>query len=93
MRLDAKKAPVVLPWPLQRGLEAVTRALLDLGDQSSIDFLRPSGESALLPPDSISWRVFKIPVAFAAIQTARNVRRPSEAQSLPERERPILMDR
>jgi uncharacterized protein (DUF2236 family) len=64
MRLAAKNAPVVLPWPLQRGLEAATRALLDPGDQSSIDFLRPTGESALLPPDSISWRVFKNPVSL-----------------------------
>ncbi len=64
MRFAAKNAPVVLPWPLQRGLEAATRTLLDPGDQSSIDFLRPTGESALLPPDSISWRVFKNPVSL-----------------------------
>ena len=64
MRLAAKNAPVVLPWPLQRGLEAATRALLDPCDQSSVDFLRPTGESALLSPDSISWRVFKNPVSL-----------------------------
>ena len=64
MRFAAKNAPVVLPWPLQRGLEAATRALLDPGDQSSIDFLRPTGELALLPPDSISWRVFKNPISL-----------------------------
>ncbi len=64
MRLAAKNAPVVLPWPLQRGLEAATRALLDPCDQSSVDFLRPTGELALLSPDSISWRVFKNPVSL-----------------------------
>jgi hypothetical protein len=49
--------PIVLPWPLQSGLEAATRALFDLGDQSSADFLRPAGEAALVSPDSVSWRV------------------------------------
>jgi uncharacterized protein (DUF2236 family) len=45
-------------------LEVATRALFDLGDQSSADFLRPSGEAALVSPDSISWRVFKNPLAL-----------------------------
>jgi uncharacterized protein (DUF2236 family) len=56
--------PIVLPWPLQSGLEAATRALFDLGDQSSADFLRPAGEAALVPPDSVSWRVFKNPLSL-----------------------------
>jgi uncharacterized protein (DUF2236 family) len=45
-------------------LQAATRALFDLGDQPSADFLRPIGEPALVPPDSISWRVFKNPLAL-----------------------------
>ena len=57
-------APIVLPWPLRSGLEAATRALFDLGDQSSADFLRPLGEAALVSPDSVSWRVFKNPVSL-----------------------------
>jgi uncharacterized protein (DUF2236 family) len=56
--------PIVLPWPLQSGLEAATRALFDLGDQSSVDFLRPVGEAALVSPDSVSWRVFKNPLSL-----------------------------
>src|SRR4029077_1396180 len=56
--------PIVLPWLLQGGLEAATRALFDLGDQSSVDFLRPVGEAALVSPDSISWRVFKNPLSL-----------------------------
>src|ERR1700739_2886119 len=56
--------PIVLPWPLRTGLEAATRALFDLGDQSSADFLRPAGEAALVSPDSISWRVFKNPLSL-----------------------------
>jgi uncharacterized protein (DUF2236 family) len=55
--------PIVLPWPLQNGLEAVTRALFDLDDPSA-DFLRPVGEAALVAPDSVSWRVFKNPLSL-----------------------------
>jgi uncharacterized protein (DUF2236 family) len=44
-------------------LEAATRVLFDLGDQSSTDFLRPAGEPALVSPDSVSWRVFKNPLS------------------------------
>ena len=57
-------APIVLPWPLRSGLEAATRALFDLGDQSCADFLRPLGEAALVSPDSVSWRVFKNPLSL-----------------------------
>jgi hypothetical protein len=48
--------PIILPWPLQSSLEAATQALFDRGDQSSVDFLRPSGEAALVSSDSVSWR-------------------------------------
>jgi uncharacterized protein (DUF2236 family) len=54
---------IVLPWPLRSGLEAATRVLFDLGDQSA-NFLRPPGEAALVPPDSVSWRVFKNPLSL-----------------------------
>lgn len=33
-------------------------------DDLAVDFARPLGEPALLPPDSVSWRVFKNPVAM-----------------------------
>jgi uncharacterized protein (DUF2236 family) len=56
--------PIVLPWPLQSGLAAATRALFDLGDHSSADFLLPLGEGALVSPDSVSWRVFKNPLSL-----------------------------
>jgi uncharacterized protein (DUF2236 family) len=56
--------PIVLPWPLQNGLAAATRALFDPSDQPAFDFLRPGGEAALLPPDSISWRMFKNPLSL-----------------------------
>jgi uncharacterized protein (DUF2236 family) len=44
--------------------EVARRVLFDLGDQSSADFLQPAGEAALVPPDSVSWRVFKNPVSL-----------------------------
>ena len=56
--------PLVLPRPLRIGLEAVARALFDLGDPSCADFSRPVGEAALVSPDSVSWRVFKNPLAL-----------------------------
>jgi uncharacterized protein (DUF2236 family) len=56
--------PIVLPWPLQSGLEVATRALFGMGDHSSADFLRPVGEAALVSPDSVSWRVFKNPLSL-----------------------------
>jgi uncharacterized protein (DUF2236 family) len=57
-------APIVLPWPLRSGLDVATRALFDVGDHSSTDFLRPAGEAALVSPDSVSWRVFKNPLSL-----------------------------
>jgi hypothetical protein len=57
-------APIILPWPLQNSLEIAARLLLHAGDQASIDFLRPAGEAALAPADSVSWRVFKNPLAL-----------------------------
>jgi uncharacterized protein (DUF2236 family) len=56
--------PIILPWPLRSSLEAATQALFDRGDQSSVNFLRPSGEAALVSPDSVSWRVFKNPLSL-----------------------------
>jgi uncharacterized protein (DUF2236 family) len=45
-------------------LEVAARALFGLGYQSSADFLQPAGEAALVPADSVSWRVFKNPLSL-----------------------------
>jgi uncharacterized protein (DUF2236 family) len=37
---------------------------LNSGGARRIDFSQPSGEAALLEPDSVSWRIFKNPVAL-----------------------------
>jgi uncharacterized protein (DUF2236 family) len=49
---------------MQSRLEAGTRALLNPRNGPSVDFTRPLGEAALLPPDSLSWRIFKNPIAL-----------------------------
>jgi uncharacterized protein (DUF2236 family) len=53
-----------LPWSLQRRLDAAAGALLNPPQGRPIDFTRPPGEAALLSPDSLSWRIFKNPVAL-----------------------------
>ena len=49
---------------MQGRLEAGIRALLNPKNGPRVDFTRPFGESALLPPDSLSWRIFKNPMAL-----------------------------
>jgi uncharacterized protein (DUF2236 family) len=56
--------PIVLPWPLQSSLEAVTRVLFEPVDRLSLDFSQPAGEAALVSPNSVSWRVFKNPLSL-----------------------------
>lgn len=51
-----------LPGPLQRRIDRASSRLLPSGPQWN--FSEPAGEAALVPPDSISWRVFKNPVAL-----------------------------
>ncbi len=64
MALVAMTTPIVLPWPLQSLLEAITRAVLQPGYRPRIDFSRPIGEAGLISPDSVSWRVFKNPLSL-----------------------------
>ncbi len=53
-----------LPWSVQRRLDAAACALLNPRNGRAIDFTRPLGEAALYPADSLSWRIFKNPVAL-----------------------------
>lgn len=39
------------------------RAFLESKDRPQTDFSQPAGEAALVPPDSVSWRVFKNPLS------------------------------
>ena len=57
--------PMVLPWPLQSTLGILERARCSItGGSSSVDFSRPTGETALVSPNSVSWRVFKNPLSL-----------------------------
>ena len=57
-------AGLFLPEPLQHRLEAAALELLQPKGQLPVDFALPLGEPALTPPDSVSWQVFKNPVAL-----------------------------
>lgn len=57
----AGSGAILLPGPLQRQIDELAQSFLQ--PQLTIDFLTPEGEPALIPPDSISWRMFKNPVA------------------------------
>lgn len=52
------------PRPLQSRLEQITQAHLQPEGAAKFDFLRPKGEPALLSADSVSWQVFKNPIAL-----------------------------
>jgi uncharacterized protein (DUF2236 family) len=57
--------PVIhLPPGLQRKIGPAVRAFLYRAEGGDIDFGRPQGEEALVHPNSVSWRVFKNPVAL-----------------------------
>jgi uncharacterized protein (DUF2236 family) len=53
-----------LPLSLHHRLEAATSAFMNLHRGRTVDFTRPLGEQALLPWDSVSWRVCKNPLAL-----------------------------
>jgi uncharacterized protein (DUF2236 family) len=57
--------PIVwLPRSLQRSLNAAADSLLNPPQNRRVDFASPRGEAALVSPDSVSWRVFKNPIAL-----------------------------
>ena len=64
MRSLAGSAPLQLPSPLQTWLEQAASAQLEPQGGPKVDFSQPVGEPALAPPDSVSWQVFKNPVAL-----------------------------
>jgi uncharacterized protein (DUF2236 family) len=55
---------IILPAPLQRRLETAAQNFLVPRDGHPFDFSRPAGEPALVAADSVSWRVFKNPLAL-----------------------------
>jgi uncharacterized protein (DUF2236 family) len=53
-----------LPHVLESRLESLSAALLQPAEGRRIDFTQPPGESAFAGPDSVSWRIFKNPIAL-----------------------------
>lgn len=54
-----------MPRGVQRRLEAaVSELLYPVDGGRNVDFTQPPGEEALVPPDSVSWRIFKNPVSL-----------------------------
>lgn len=53
-----------LPVRMQIRVEAFAQELLSPQDGPQVDFTEPPREAALVPPDSVSWRIFKNPVAL-----------------------------
>ncbi len=61
----AAMLPIIrLPKSLQLKLHAATGAALMAHQGQGIDFAHPLGEPALLAPNSLSWRIFKNPIAL-----------------------------
>jgi uncharacterized protein (DUF2236 family) len=58
-----RSAPIQLPGRLGTRLDALADAVM-LPPGKPVDFTRPAAEPALTAPDSVSWRVFKNPVAL-----------------------------
>ena len=59
-----RPTPIILPGLLQGAASAALRAWMEDGGARRFDFSAPPGEPALVAADSISWRIFKNPIAL-----------------------------
>ena len=57
-------AAFTLPSPVQRRIDRAADDLLNPEGMPRVDFTTPAGEEALVPADSVSWRIFKNPVTL-----------------------------
>lgn len=55
---------ILLPGPAQSWIEGLALGFMQPPGMRAIDFSQPSGEPALASPDSVSWQVFKNPLAL-----------------------------
>jgi uncharacterized protein (DUF2236 family) len=55
---------LTLPAPVQRSIEDFAAGFLVPEGSPAFDFRRPAGEPALVPAESVSWRIFKNPVTM-----------------------------
>ena len=56
--------PITLPLGLQSRLEAFAQAFFQPPGLPHVDFTTPAGEQALAGPGSVSWQIFRNPVAM-----------------------------
>ncbi|HEX8469655.1 MAG TPA: oxygenase MpaB family protein [Brevundimonas sp.] len=54
----------VLPGALQRRVEVLANDFMRSDGVPALDFSQPTGEPALIAADSVSWRIFKNPIAL-----------------------------
>lgn len=64
MLISPAHGPLLLPAPLQRRLEATASTYFAAPPGHDIDFSDPPGEPAFTAPDSLSWQIFKNPLAL-----------------------------
>ncbi|RAH96326.1 histidine kinase [Acuticoccus sediminis] len=64
MSLQNARSPLSLPPFIERRLDEAVLRLTRPADAGTIDFSVPAGEAALIAPDSISWKIFRNPVAL-----------------------------
>lgn len=55
---------IPLPHVIERRVDGLARSLMRQPPGYRIDFSIPAGEPALLPSDSVSWRIFKNPIVL-----------------------------
>ncbi|TWH31584.1 MULTISPECIES: oxygenase MpaB family protein [unclassified Aminobacter] len=63
-KIHGSALPRLLLLPLESQLDRVGRRLMQPDGAPRFDFRQPLGEEALLPPDSVSWRIFKNPISL-----------------------------
>jgi uncharacterized protein (DUF2236 family) len=59
-----ERAPIMPPRALQALARTALYDLMAIEARPPVDFSQPKGEQALVPPQSVSWRVFKNPIAL-----------------------------
>ncbi|MDJ0391560.1 oxygenase MpaB family protein [Roseomonas sp. E05] len=62
--MGAETAALALPRPLRHWAEASFQAFIKPPGGPAVDFTCPAGEAALAGPDSVSWQVFRNPLAL-----------------------------
>src|SRR4051812_17862823 len=62
--MASSRAALTLPGPLRHRLEAQLAHVIEPDGSPSEEFLHPRGEPALIASDSVSWQVFKNPLAL-----------------------------